>query len=68
MPTAGNPWVLVSGKELVTVGHLSSFIEPNGTLLERLDRLERLHYVLELVAVLEQYSELPKSVLSHAAR
>lgn len=58
-----------TGKNLVTVAHhLSSYIQRDGGLLDRLDRLERLHYVLELVIALEQYALLPTSVLSYAAR
>ena len=58
----------VSGRELVTRGHLSYYLMGNIPLDERMTRVEKLHYVLELLAMLHQYLELPKVTLGKAVR
>merc|ERR1712038_1737333 len=56
------------GKDLVTGSHLSYFTNREGSLAQQLERLEKLHYTLEVVVLLEQYLKLPHAAISSAAR
>ena len=58
------------GKDLVTASHLEPFVQHTGHLqpAERMLQLEKLHYCLELVLMLEQFLSLPSTTLSAAAR
>lgn len=57
-------------KDLVTMNHLKWFLvdEEGVTLASRLCRIEKLHRVLEMIVMLEQYLMLPRLQLCSAAR
>ena len=57
------------GKDLVTAAHLDYFTTGSSLdMSEKCTRLEKLHYALELVVVLEQFLSLPRLTLSITAR
>ena len=59
------PW---TGKDLVTENHLQFFSRRRGKLAEQIELLERLHYCLEVVVLLEQQFKLPQTTISASAR
>ena len=58
---------LYIGKDLVAKGNLD-FYTKAGDIQQRFVRIEKLHYVLELVNILKQVVHLPKINISYAAR
>ena len=57
------------GNNFISGKHIEKFIEfKNRTVEERLSNLMKLQHVLEMVAVLEKYLDLPIDTASLAAR
>ncbi|KAK2179902.1 hypothetical protein NP493_465g02004 [Ridgeia piscesae] len=56
------------GKELVTAGHLTYFVESDLDTVERVSRLYKLHLALELAVTLEQDLDVPRFNVGVAVR
>lgn len=56
------------GKDLAAANHLEHFTEATGDLEECIVLLDKLHHSLELVAMLSQYFNLPRTALGITAR
>ena len=59
---------LLNSKNLATIGSLDYFIKGNLELGEKLERLDKLHNILEVVLMLKKYVNLPDSTLSDCTR